>query len=440
MPTLTPTMVARIWVIVTVMTLLLTVSSSSVTAQSTSARATEEPTNSRAVEAIDLAFLLPGVLALEEIGLDDLVPYQTDERAALGPGVLRGFQTRWADAAAVREADGGIDQGIDPVSLVVFYATQFETEEAAQDYFRDVATEDEVLEDTGIELGDETVITDTAVTFNKRTELVGNDIMVRVGMLQLGVTVLTQEDSSVRGDELDLASSLIQGYVERVTSLEGLPRNTIGLDVVRFGHISKVNSYVIRDGESVVAFLGESPSARETYNSSLRDSGVVAQYQIEQEIQTEELERASFGYIIGRGVTQYQTTRQAKAHFASTIPYREDEGFTTTLIEDAPALGDESVAFEATNTDGSDYFAFVVWRDGKLLRWAFLELPTRVAERDALFALVAVQTECLESGTCHQEHALPEEVVKDAGQPPQSLPAPAATPSAGRRGGDMRTP
>lgn len=434
----TSTGTVRFLSIATVVGVLLAVLGTAAPARPTLARSTA-PSDvgalglERLAVPIDLAALVPGVLDLEAADLDGMVPYDSGDIDTMAPGQVRLFYTIWADEGAV--ADYFSNAGhLEPITDVTFMATQFETEEAAKEYFSSLIRRYPVLEDTEVELGDESIV--TGVTNSVRgIDYEGVDVTVRLGRLHLDVTIQTQDKSPIRGDEVDLAVELSDGYVDRIESLDALPTDTIGLDPVRFDNASlynRTNSYVIRDEASVFAYPEESTEEREAITRDTVDSGVVAQYEIEQRLPTEELEAATFGYTVGSRARQFGTVRQAERVFDRVVEGWEENGFSVREIADAPSVGDESIAIEATHTGGGDFVSYLVWRDGPVMYGVFVELPTRLAEHEALFALVDAQTACLDAETCWRGQQLPVEILDDAGPLVDDDPI--------RGGGDRTTP
>lgn len=444
MPVTSPARRVRLWAIVTVGCLLLSLIGS----------AGAQPTAAQSASPVDLAALLPGVLDLEDAGVEGLIPssvndadtlphylafqtfpdqetYQDRFDALDAAGFVRNFQTWWADEAAISAYRAGRD--LVPVTQVRFYATEFANARGAADGFAELESSDTDLDDAAIDLGDETDVSDATADVGA-SNLEGVDVTVRIGVLNVGVMVRTQEESPVRGDELEVATELIQSYVDRIDSLEALPTDTIGLDGARFLDTSlytRVNGYLIRDGESVWAYPNEAAEDREALTRDAVDTGITSQYEIRQVLATEEFTDERFGYILDTLVTSYETARRARAAFDTTIDGWEAADYQVTEIDDAPTLGDESVAFEAVDADETEFRSIMVWRDGATIHRVYINLPTRLAEPDALLALIDAQVACLDDGTCWRNQPLPGEIEHDAGPVADDSTPVGGTPTAG---------
>ena len=411
------------------------------------------PGAARSAAPVDLAALLPGILDLENAGLDGLVPssvndadtieqylsfetfpdenaYQDRYDALDAAGFVRNFQTWWTDEAAIRANAAG--DGFAPETQARFYATQFADDAGAASAFTALEAGDDDLDATGIDLGDATDVSDATATVDGHA-YDGIDVTVRIGALTVGVMVRTQAASPAHGHELDLATELIGAFVDRIEAFNqgGLPTDTVGLDPVRFIGASLytgVDGYLVRDGETVWAYTGQPATNREGATASQVDVGVTSQYEIRQILVTEELAGAPFGYIIDSLVTQYGSEGEARDAFAGTLGDWRALDYSVTELDDAPTVGDESIAFRAADASGKDFVSVMTWRDGATIHRAYINHPRRFAEPAALFALVDAQRTCLDDGSCWRNRPLPDEIGVDAG--PAIGDASAGTPAA----------
>ncbi len=394
-------------------------------------------------DPVDPAALVPGVVALEEAGLDGLIPSavyssatldqflegagleEEDElaRAYDAAGFVRHYEVWWADEDAVTANREG--EAWDPVSQVRFSVFQFVSGDGAADAQAAEADAYPTLADVSIDLGDGTVAFDASSSFDG-TEMDGIEVTVQTGPFLVGVLVRTQEDSPVRGDETDVTEDLLEGFVETTEALGDPPANALGLDLVRFDSPSlfiNVDSYLVRDGESIWTYSGESTRDREEFTQNLVDSGGVSRYEVFQVLATEELEDELTNYQIDAVVTTFEDADLAADAFDVTIDGWEGAGYDVTELDDAPAIGDDSVAFEAVDEDETDFNSVAAWVDGTELYRLYLSLPTRFADPDALFAFVETQADCLDAGTCGDFRALPDAIAEDAGPLVDSSPA-----------------
>lgn len=411
-------------------------------------------------DPIDLAALQPGVVDLEDAGVDGLVPssindadtlrqylgfqtfpdddaYQDQYDTLDAAGFVRNFQTWWADEAAILA--NGAGDGFAPETQVRFYATQFADAGGAADAFDANESGDTDIDGADIDLGDATDVSE-ASTADSGVALDGVDVTVRVGALNVGVLVWTRAGSPIRGDELPIATDLIGSYIDRIGAFDRgeLPTDTIGLDPVRFVGASLytgVDGYLVRDGEPVWADTGTSPREREDVTGNLVDAGVTDQYEIRQILVTEEFAGEAFGYIIDSLVTSYETEDQARDTFATARDGWKAIGYDVAALDGAPEAGDESIAFRAVDAGGNDFVSIMTWRDGATIHRAYINLPVRLAEPDALFALVDAQVGCLGGGTCWRNQGLPDEIAADAGPVADA----SARPSGGTPGADDET-
>ena len=407
------------------------------------------------VDPVDLPALVPGVLDLEDADLDGFVPSNTleydtlesyisaqgleDVEASLtmfsdleDAGFVRQFTTWWSPEEAVLANRDG--ERWNPLTQIRFYATQFGDDDGAVAGLVALAGDAAVIDDAD-DFGDGSIFSDSPASYDDLS-FDGVDALVRVGALVLGVTVRAQEDSPDHGDELDLATDLIAEYVDRVEALDELPTDSIGLATVRFTGPSLYtnrNSYLIRDGASVWSYTEESTAEREALTEDLVATGVVSQYHVLQFLLTEELQDEAFNYIVESRVTAYESERTARDAFDDIIPIQEDFGSTIEELDDAPEIGDESVAFEALSADESDHASFMAWRDGTIVYRLDLDLPTRFADPEALFAFAGAQADCLDADDCATFRELPDAVLDDAGDlvgedPRATIPEENATP------------
>jgi len=395
------------------------------------------------VAAVDLAALLPGILDIEAAGLDGMLgagandfdsalAYATSLGSAgedprlrtvlVNAGFVRQYESYWFNDGA----DQGIEPGVDfvPLTRIRFYAAQYADAAGAAAGFGEIESGDTDLDGTGIDLGDLSEVSE-AINVKDGVELAGVDVTVQLGSLNLGVTVQTQSDSPVRGAELDLATALVGPFVERVGSLDALPTGGVGLETLRFTAPELdtiVNGYLIRDGLSILAFSGDTPAEREASTQAAVDRGNVSEYQVYATLTPEAGAALGTVYNLNSRSLAYGSGDLADGGFQQIRAGFETD-YTVTVLDGAPAVGDESVAFAAVGPDDSDFLSYMMWRDGATIRSVILESVTHQPAPAALYAMVDAQVGCLESGTCWRFQDLPSVIIDDAG--------PTGTPAAG---------
>lgn len=427
----------RLCSIITVACLVLSLLGSAATPPATAAQ------SSGADDPVDPAALVPGVTALNDAGLEGMIPSAVYSSATLDQfltgaglrdddelaetyaeaGFVRHYEVWWADEdAVVANRQGG---EWDPISQVRFSVSQFDSDTGAADALAAEADTHPTIDDTGIDLGDGTIVFDT-VSSPGGEDLDGIGATVQTGPFVVGVLVRTQEDSPVRDDEIGVTEELLEGFVDTTETLDDPPANALGLKLIRFDSPSlfvNVDSYLVRDGESIWAYAGESTSDREAFTENLVDSGGTSRYEVFQVLTTEEFEDEPTGYQIDAVVTSFEDGDLAATAFDVTIDGWEGAGYDVTELDDAPRVGDESVAFEAVDGDGTDFRSVAAWVEGTEVYRLYLSLPTRLAEPDALFGFVEAQSDCLDDGTCGEFQALPDAITDDAGPMAEFGPA-----------------
>lgn len=426
----------RLWSIVTVVCLVLS-QLGSMTAPRASATQSSSET-----DPIDPGALVPGVVALEDAGLDGMIPSAVYSSATLeqflagaglqdddlaetyaDAGFIRHYEAWWADedaVVAIRQGDPW-----NPISQVRFSVYQFDSDAGAEDGLTGLEDAFPTIDVTGIDVGDETIVFDASSSLDG-LELDGIDATVRTGPFVISVLVRTQEDSPVRDDEIDVAEELLEGVVDTIEALDDPPANALGLDLVRFDSPSlfiNVDSYLVRDGESIWAYSGESTSEREGFTENLVDGGGVSRYEVFQVLATKEFADEPTSYQIDAVVTTFEDEDVAAAAFDVTIDDWEGADYDVTELDDAPDIGEDSIAFEAVDEDETDFRSIAAWVDGTEVYRLYLSLPTRFAEDDALFAFIEAQSACLADGNCGDFQELPDAIADDAGPLVESEPA-----------------
>ena len=410
------------------------------------------------VAAVDLAALLPGILDLEAVGLNGMLgagANEFDSASAYATGFgsaedASGLLALLDDAGFVRQyesywfndaADQGIEPGVDfvPLTRIRFYAAQYASADGAAAGFSAIESGDTDIDATGVDLGDRSEVSE-ATNVKGGVKLAGVDVTVQLGTLNLGVTVQTQADSPVHGNELNLATALAGPFVERVGSLGALPTAGIGLDTLRFAAPSLdtiVNGYLIRDGRSILAFSGDTPAEREASTQAAVERGNVSEYQVyatlnpETGADADADADAGTAYNLNSRTLAYASEELARAGFGQ-ITAGFETAYTVTALDGAPSVGDESVAVAAVSANGSVFLSAMMWRDGATIRSVILEVVGRQPSPDALFAMVDAQVGCLASGTCWQFQDLPAVILDDASPPVDGEAGPTGTPAAGQ--------
>lgn len=390
---------------------------------------------------VDLPALVPGVLALEDVGVDGMaVSYSGGIGSASqlvastsfssddlddardeaideldDAGFRRGYEVWWSDSdSMVANYDG---DPFRPVTQVAFFAVQFDDEDGAADALAIASDTWEPLDGLDDGIGDETIGHEVTSSFND-VELNGVLLFARTGALVIGVTAQAQDDSDVSGDEQELATGLLTRYVEGVEDLDDLPTDTLGLQMARFGGDGvdpSRDSYLIRDEASVYAFARETAREREDFTDESVDGGVVSTYQLLVNAASEDAADADGFYSIWSDGAVWATEDAAADYVTDQSDIWAGAGSEITDYDDVPSIGDETASFGVVVEDDPYAYSVIAWSEGERSFRIYVQAPDHLASADAIVALAEAQAACAEGFACGDPVDLPDEVYDDAG-------------------------
>jgi hypothetical protein len=222
---------------------------------------------------------------------------------------------------------------------------------------------------------------------------------------QAGVAVIDWQGQAVQLDDVELLARVLFNRLEagletNATGLFGLALRMSGAPVEPYG-----DQYVLEAGQAIPQY-GESTQDVEGRAAAAATINQIDEYTVQQSL------------AVGTGdpgddiwyrlsLMQFADETAATSWMAgSTERIGNNTAFTNVVFLDGPTIGDESIAYTLTSTDGSLAYRGISLRVGNQVALIDLSAPGSTNPL-LLLALADAQANCLESGACDKPLVLP---------------------------------
>ena len=384
-------------------------------------------------EPLDLAAMVLTPLDLTDAGLED---YRFWEGQTHTPDEVAAFFAEdWGEPEGeVRDAleDAGLvrlyvawlllqedpdDPDSQPLRAVRTNIYAYADADGAEDSFAYLLAGREAagatIVDDASPIGEDAVVTrgfDVDAESGERTPWL--DLGFRLDNLVAAVGVY---DYSGERPSAEVVTDLAETLAKRIETTRDGDRTVPGPRAVRLAGdevVATREHYQLLDGEAI-PLLGESARDTRSRGSAATDLGQVDDYVLQQEVAAADA-NSSVWFV--NQLVRFTDEDAAEARFAGTEDRIDaDDGFDDVEFDDeAPAIGDEAVAFAFASSDGDVRYRGLTVRVGEtvaLLLIAAAALPPAGAVEE----LAEAQADCLDDERCAEPLPLPDELAEHLG-------------------------
>jgi len=318
-----------------------------------------------------------------------------------------GFVRRY-DSQLYLPADPGVPAG--PVGrIVASYVLEFADAPGAASVFGFLEDESGNAQAGDIPLsapiGDQSEATHEASTDPNTGETFDQiDVTFQAGRFQAGVAIIDWQGQTVQLAEVETAArqllTRVQAPPTGAAGLSGVALRISGDQVQPY-----MDQYRLSAGVAVPQYgeLAQDIQARSSAAASIAQSD---EYAVEQFL--------AGGASVPENGTWYRlwimrfTDETAATNWVAGVSGRlnADPSFSNVVVLQGPAVGDQSVAYTLTTTDGTSAYRGIVFRVGNQVASIDLSGPT-IASPLLLLAIADRQATCLADGICTAPYAVP---------------------------------
>lgn len=409
-----------------------------------------------ASDPIDLPAAVPTVAQIDKAGLTGLVPNgaadvtlaeylqyspagtkrdqrEKDMKAA---GFVHQYEKYWTTAEAS-------ESGTASTTQLLTYAKYFETESGAKKGYTAELTNSPAKGTKDDAFGDSSEIT-TYKTTSNGTSYTAYDILVRVGRVTGGVSLLVTADSPAKGKEISLIEKLAPYIVKDFTAADSGKTPNLGLYAPVYdspaGPVGGDGYYFIL-GKVTGLNYGETQDQADSRAQYYTDNKAEAVYDVNQSIDPSGNDPYTSNYSITTQLWAFNSTSDA----ASWLNGQNDDVTTNSSNTDVKSIKlsssslpdgvDDAAAFTYAFAGNSGFTTQVNATVGKIGFIIYIDSTIAIPGKASMLALLGVVSGCITNGTCDGRVKVPADVTSDVNkldkELPPSSPAAPATPTGG---------